>query len=389
MAKYQDSLSAEYISLQSRATSPSGLSYNHAVEETIFQETPPSSKSKELDHRAQTWSLLLPQTVRWLGTVTLSILLISVFWIYESKGNFTSKNKDSFNIIVTGLSVGIGINFFTAQISVALVTLTYDMVDGRNFNDTYTKHGIVNASDLTDYNRGYPAVNWAVTAHKTAHSYGERVQGTSCGSYNTIVEVVESKHDHAYYCSKNMANPEFTYRFNEYNPDDLKETYPRFTNRTITASAGECLVYEVKNTTIGLDDVDGRGAGTTFVYGNDTFTEDIQIPASSLGGNYTTYIYRGFNAPPDAALQTCGDPRCMWLWAFKNSNVNKTDDDRDPSRFYKCPITISNVTNTRNDSQIISHDTARIAAVSIALQGRWTGKPDNRNFRSYQFYPPG
>ncbi|KAI4269937.1 MAG: hypothetical protein L6R38_007287 [Xanthoria sp. 2 TBL-2021] len=262
------------------------------------------------------------------------------------------------------------------------------MVDGRNFNDTYTKHGIVNASDLTKYySRGFP--DWAVTAHATAHSYGERVQGTRCGSYETIPEVVGSKHDHAYYCSKNMANPEFTYRFNEYNPGDLQETYPRFTNRTITASAGECFEYELKNTTAAPSDVDGRGPGKTFFYGNDTFTDKIQIPASSLGGSYTTYIYRGFHDPPSASLQTCGDPRCMWLWAFKNPNVNPTDDDWDPPKFYQCPITISNVTNTQTDSQTVSDVTARIAAVSIALQGRWVGRSEHRNFRSYQFYPLG
>ncbi len=265
------------------------------------------------------------------------------------------------------------------------------MVDGRNFNDTYTKHGIVNVSDLTKYyNRDYPDLeSWPVTAHATAHSYGERVQGTRCGSYKNISEVVKSKHDHAYYCSNNTANPEFTYRFNEYNPGDLQETFPRFTNRTITAWAGECLVYDVKKRTDGPDDVDGRGPGTTFSYGNDTFNEEIEIPISSLGGSYTTYMYRGFDAPPKAPLQTCGDHRCMWLWAFKNAHVNKTDHDREPPKFYKCPITISNVTNTRDDSQIVSDDVARIAAVSIALQGRWSGLSENRNFRSYQFYPFG
>lgn len=115
MARFRDGPSAEYISLQSRATFTSGLSYSHAAGETTLQEVPPappSFKSKELDHRKQTWSLLLPQTVRWLGTVTLSALLISVFRIYEKKGNFTRKDKNSFNIIVTGLSVGLGIKFF-------------------------------------------------------------------------------------------------------------------------------------------------------------------------------------------------------------------------------------------------------------------------------------
>ncbi|KAL9045258.1 MAG: hypothetical protein Q9214_001674 [Letrouitia sp. 1 TL-2023] len=443
MASFRNAPSAEYISLQSHATSSSSLSYSHAVGETTLQEVlpaPSSFKSNELDHRKKTWSLLFPQTVRWLGTVTLSALLISVFRIYEKKGNFTHKDKNSFNIIVTGLSVGLGINFFVrhteafkesakglrwriladerysvrevdlilaieslwkvfllamesmssrpwailactawiAQISVALVTLTFDMVDGRTFNDTYTIHGIVNASNLTTYyTRG--SENWRVSAHATAHSYGERAHDTECGSYETIAEVLKSKHDYAYYCSKSMGNPEFTYRFNEYNPGDIQKTYPRFTDRTITASAGECLVYEVKNKTNGPDDVDGRGPGRTFFYSNDTFTDEIQIPVSYLGVNYTTYIYRDSQAPPNAHAQTCGDPRCMWLWALISPKI------------YQCPITISPVISTHNDSQIVTDGVARIAAVSIALEGRWTGgpKPKNRNFRSYQYYPLG
>ncbi|KAL8767615.1 MAG: hypothetical protein Q9209_005945 [Squamulea sp. 1 TL-2023] len=265
------------------------------------------------------------------------------------------------------------------------------MVDGRSFNDTYTKHGIVNASKLTNYyNRGSPDEEPSdVTVQATAHLYGERIQGTKCGYYETIAEVVESKHDHAYYCSKNMDDPEFTYRFKEYNPDDLQETYPRFTDRTITASAGECLVYEVKNIADAPDDIDGRGSGKTFVFGNDTFTDEMQIPHSSLGLSATTYIYRGTNDPSYAPKQICGDPRCMWLWAYKNEHGNKVDTDRDPNQFYKCPITISHVKNTQNDLQTVSDDMAHIAAVSIALQGRWSGEFKNRTFRSYQFYASG
>lgn len=118
MARHRQSQSAEYISLASRATSPSGLSYSHAAVTNPSQEAPlnvlapSSSRSKKLDHRKQIWSLLLPQTARWIGTVALSALLISVIRIYERKGNFTRKDKDTFNIIVTGLSVGLGINFF-------------------------------------------------------------------------------------------------------------------------------------------------------------------------------------------------------------------------------------------------------------------------------------
>ena len=118
MARRRDRQSAEYISLPSRTPSPSGLSYSHATAENSFQEVPvvPASfTSKELDHRKQTWSLLHSQTFRWLGTVALSALLISVIRIWGSKGNFTREDKNSFNIIVTGLSVGLGINFFVRR----------------------------------------------------------------------------------------------------------------------------------------------------------------------------------------------------------------------------------------------------------------------------------
>lgn len=182
-----------------------------------------------------------------------------------------------------------------------------------------------------------------------------------------------------------MGNPEFTYRFNEYNRDNLQKTYPLFTNRTITASAGECLAYEVNNRTDEPDDVDGRGSGTTFSYSNDTFKDKIRVPGSYLGAGYTTYIYRGFHAPPEADKQTCGNRRCMWLWALKNAL------DKTPAKIYQCPITISPVISIQNASQNVPDDVARIAAVSSALEGRWTGgpAPKDRNFRSYQYYTLG
>lgn len=255
-------------------------------------------------------------------------------------------------------------------------------MDGRTFNDTYTQHGVVNASNLTTYYNG-GSRNWLVSAHATAHSYGERIHDVPCGSYGTIAEVLESKHDYTYYCSNNTENPEFTYRFNEYNPVDISKAYPRFTSRTITASAGECHEYPVINQTDGPKDVNARGPGRTFFYGDDNSAERIEIPNSYLGIGYTTYIYRGFHPPPRANAQTCGDSRCMWMWALKNGF------EKDPPRFYKCPITISNVTNALDDLYTVSNGEARIAAVSIGLEGRWVGNPYNRNFKSYQYYPLG
>lgn len=263
------------------------------------------------------------------------------------------------------------------------------MVDGKSFNDTYTESGIVSASYLTCYEGVYPYI-CSAGAHSRAHLYGEKVSGEevqrTCGFYESIDDVVKSKHDHAYYCSQNATDPEFAYRFKEYNPGDVGSTYPLFTNRTITASAGECLVYPMKNET-GVPDVEGKGPGSNFTYGNDTFTEEIQIPLSSIGWSGTTYMYKGIQEP-EHTEHRCG-PRCMWLWAFKNAGPSKEVNDREPPAFYKCPITISEVSNAWNDSQMIPNEVARIAAVSIALQGRWSGSMDNKNFNQYQFYPYG
>ena len=261
------------------------------------------------------------------------------------------------------------------------------MVDGKSFNDTYTDFGIINASYLACYEGGvYPYTcpeSNSSTAHSRAHLSGEKIQ-TTYGLYESIDDVVKSKHDHSYYCSKNAMYPEFAYRFKEYNPGDLEATYPLFTNRTITASAGECLVYPVKNETR-VPDVEGKGPGRNFTYGNATLTEEIQIPSSSLGWSGTTYMYKGIQAP-EYTEHRCG-PRCMWLWAYKNRGRDKKFNDWDPPTLYKCPITISEVSNAWNDSQSIPNEVARIAAVSLALQGRWSGHVDNRNFNQYQFYP--
>ncbi|KAL8818675.1 MAG: hypothetical protein Q9223_002748 [Gallowayella weberi] len=240
------------------------------------------------------------------------------------------------------------------------------MVGGKTFNDTYTQQGFVNASNLTHYYTP-GSENWHVSTHATAHLYGEGAQGTECGLYNTIAEVLDSRHDYAYFCSNaTIASvTEFAYRFKEYSPDDLQKTYPRFTNRTITASAGECLLYDVINQTAGPANWDGRGSSTKFFYGNDP-TDHITIPASYLGQGYTIYIYRGSRVPSQALDQLCGAPRCMWVWAYKDKYNNKS------SKVFKCPITIGNVGNTSDDSQLVSNDLARIAAVSIALEGRCT-----------------
>ncbi|KAL8672247.1 MAG: hypothetical protein Q9168_003270 [Polycauliona sp. 1 TL-2023] len=418
-----------------------------SIEGSVVDPLPPVLTAKNLDHQEKTYFLLLPQAIRWLTTVVFTALLVLVLWVYNRKGNFTRGDKTAFNVFVTGLSVGLGINFFeafkesakvlrwriladqrhtareldlvlsieslwkvfllakesiptrpwtvflctlwialniSAQISVALVTLTFDMVDGKSFNDTYTRTGLVNASFLKCYDNGesYSCPPDA-TAHSRAHLYGDMMQGTAFGLYKTVDEVVGSKDEYAYYTLENATFPEFTFRFKEYNPADLDRKYPLFTNRTITASAGECLVYEM-NSAHPVKDVDGQGPGTAFTYKTHTTTEEIITPQASLGGRATTYIFKGPGAPQNTE-DRCG-PRCIWLWAYKSK---AQVEDQGPWTFYKCPITVSEVRNARNYSQVVPDDVASIAATSIALQGRWSGSAESPNFRQYQFYPDG
>ncbi|KAI4219046.1 MAG: hypothetical protein L6R36_008593, partial [Xanthoria steineri] len=216
-----------------------------------------------------------------------------------------------------------------------------------------------------------------------AHIYGERGNRMTCGSYMTIGDVMKSRHDRFYYCSnKTATNREFAYRFKEYNPRDREGTYPLFTDRTITASAGDCLVYRVENET-DVGDVDGQGSGKIFTYEEGNSRKEISIPTSSLGWSATTYMYKGFVDPQHLDNHSCG-PRCMWLWAYKNPGPKD-----DSHALYNCPVTVSEVNNTRSDSQVIPDEVARVAAVSIALQGRWSGPENNKNFNQYQFYTWG
>ena len=58
----------------------------------------------------------------------------------------------------------------------------------------------------------------------------------------------------------------------------------------------------------------------------------------------------------------------MWMWVYK------AHSRYEQPAFYQCLFSISNVSNTTNNSeQGISKDVTRIAAASIALQGRWAG----------------
>ena len=257
-----------------------------------------------------------------------------------------------------------------------MISLTYSVVDGTNWRDTYTRPGIANAPNLTCYSFDpHGACGGNVTNQARAHANGEVALGFPCAPYNDTSQILDSRDDHRYYCRKPPNRREFAYRFNEYNHDDKQKSYPRFTNRTITASSGECFEYQM----VGKPH-DGSDGNVDYKYTNGTIHGNITIPGQSSAFEGTTYIYQGINTPQKAVKYACG-PRCIWMWVHKS---------RGPAPgqkfvFYQCPITVNSVSNTTNDTQEVSNDMARLAAASIALQGR----PSYNTWKQYQLYTFG
>lgn len=69
-------------------------------------------KSRIFNRSLQTRSLFFQQSLRWLSTIVLSVCIMATIIVYQKKGNFSDRDKSTYNVIFTGLSVGLGINFF-------------------------------------------------------------------------------------------------------------------------------------------------------------------------------------------------------------------------------------------------------------------------------------
>ena len=253
------------------------------------------------------------------------------------------------------------------------------MEDGKNYSDIYLTNGTLNASNLTSYFNGNISLG-AEESQAVAHTYGEVAQGGGdCEQYEDVAQVYKSSNDPPYFCRRTPGKQEFAYRLKEYNYDDSERMYPSFTNRVITASSGVCFEYTELNHTLGPD-LHNNMAANNYTFFNSTYNSSISIPTSSDGWTATTYIYRGTKPPHLATVNSCGD-RCMWIWAHRTSVP-----EEDTSTFYQCPITVSEVSNAMTDLQDVPNSVARIAAASIALQGRWTGPVENKIWTQYQFY---
>ena len=63
----------------------------------------------------QTKQLLRKQFLRWLVTAFFIAMIFLTLEIYQRKGFMTATQKAVYNAIITGLSLGLGLNFFVRQ----------------------------------------------------------------------------------------------------------------------------------------------------------------------------------------------------------------------------------------------------------------------------------
>lgn len=63
----------------------------------------------------QTFRLFGKQFLRWVPTAFLALAIIGTFKSFENKGNMTSTDKATFNVIILVLSLLLGLNFFVSH----------------------------------------------------------------------------------------------------------------------------------------------------------------------------------------------------------------------------------------------------------------------------------
>jgi hypothetical protein len=390
---------------------------------------------------------LWKQVPRFVGTITFLSLVIVTLKAYEGAGNISDRKKTGFNVIITILSLFLGLNFFEAfkdmakvyrwriltkipftlrefvliiggeslmnlmhlireswtkpvivfaclawialnllaQGSVALINLTYNVDGGTNSPGTISGPGTVLAPKLDSYyNFADDRPMFEEVPQSLAHSFGEAVTGRSCCDYNTTASILDYTRECYYFCRHDRQ--EYAFRYSEYSPRDTAQAYPYLTDRIITASPGACLEHDITNTER-IDDPDGIKAVTKFEYFKSDYSFNITVTNAHLANDATTYVYQGFTIPQNATIYDCGD-RCMVIYALRHGGIRK-----EANRLFECNITISNVTSVSNPFLPPEHhvpdDIARLAAASIALQGRYQNPfgDETKRWWQSQLYP--
>lgn len=75
---------------------------------------PENPRSKTFNPREQTWRLFKELGVRLVMTIVFIALIIAALKVFESRGNVSKIGKRSFNFVITGLSLLLGLSFFVS-----------------------------------------------------------------------------------------------------------------------------------------------------------------------------------------------------------------------------------------------------------------------------------
>ncbi|KAL8946047.1 MAG: hypothetical protein Q9222_007506, partial [Ikaeria aurantiellina] len=411
-----------------------------------------SDLSKTFNPHRQSWQLLGDQQRRLIFTVVLVVVVIVVVKVYQDKGTVAHDDKYVFNTVITVLNLALGLNFLEAfkdmakvlrwrclanrkfsvretdlilggeslmklitlmresmkkpltifvclcwialnllaQASIAMIGLTYSYDNGFNSSGITTSRDFVSVPRVDCYyNNGTCTTDPTAPpeiAQNEAHSYGEITPGDSPCWYSTDDDIYDSPQDCSYF--RRRGDPEYAYRFNEYNGNDRSRAYPFLTKRLIKTSSGQCYQYSAR-TDGTRDSPDGPESMIAYAYSNETTNGTLVVPRPDTAFDSTTYVYTGVWAPQNASAVACG-PRCIWVYALRNSGP--VTNFR-PIDVFMCPITVSDVTNIGDPAHVVPDDTARMAAASIALSGRYTNPddahPDQKHWQQYQLYPYG
>ena len=268
-----------------------------------------------------------------------------------------------------------------------MIGLTYSMDGGTDYTGITTQQGLVNVSMIDCYytenlcatRPGAPPE----VVQSQAHTYGEITRGQHRCPYTNDEDIYNAPPNCTYFVSQ--TRPEYAFRYNEYNPHDRAHAYPYRTKRVVRASTDNCFQYNETSQSL-VDTQDGQDEEYIYKYSNETYSGELPIPKPVTAFDSTTYVYNGSYAPQDASAQSCGD-RCIKLYAYRSyGNVTHRK-----SVFFQCDVTVSEVSNADQDAHKLSADTARLAAASIALTGRYF-HVDGNNFtfwQQYQLYPFG
>lgn len=263
-----------------------------------------------------------------------------------------------------------------------MIGLTYAMEGGTNSTGIIRRHGLVHAANLTCFFSDGICAAAPETAQLQAHAYGDLVRSQTRCDYTDESQIKDAPQNCSYFRStRTGGEPEYAFRYADYNPSDVARAYPLLTDRIVKASTGRCLQYSINvNDSYAIDTPDGIKETMVWLYSNETFNGSISIPKPNGAFDSTTYIFNGISAPQDADLQACG-PRCINVYAMRWEG--KLTDR--PKTLFQCPITVSEVSHTTNEMQVLPAENARLAAASIALSGRYTN-PNGTHFEHWEQY---